>query len=118
MSRRGKERREKAQRETYRSAYRRLAAQREFRMWLYRLVEQRCGLFADAFDTNGSQQSKNLGRQQVGRELMQEALAIAPHAWVEAMAEEFMARAEAIEAEQRQQDEAEEKAAQGEPDDG
>lgn len=44
----------------------------EFRRWVWRLIGERCKLLESPGSTNGSIQSTNIGRQDVGREVWSE----------------------------------------------
>lgn len=49
-----------------------------FRRWIWNLACDRCQLFQSPFNPNGSTQTLNIGRQDVGRELLAEIERIDP----------------------------------------
>lgn len=64
----------------------------QFRMWIWNLVCDRCQLFQSPFNPNGSTQTLNIGRQDVGRELLAEIERIDPAMVPRIMAEYAAAR--------------------------
>ncbi len=49
-----------------------------FRRYMWRLIGERCGILSSPGSNNGSIQSANVGRQDVGRELWAEIEAVDP----------------------------------------
>jgi hypothetical protein len=62
-----------------------------FRRYVWRLIGERCGLLSSPGTSNGSIQSWNVGRQDVGRELWAEIEAVDPLLIPRMMTEHFEA---------------------------
>lgn len=75
-----------------------------FRRWWMTLVEAQCGLYSDTFTMDARVTDRNLGRQSIGRELLQEVQRVCPDLYVKGLAEALEARDQDRElAEQREQ---------------
>jgi hypothetical protein len=85
---RARQRTEKELREQEQNELRDLLKQPEFRRYIWRLIG-RCKLFESPGSTNGSVQSVNIGRQDVGRELWAELESAEPLVIPQMMAEHF-----------------------------
>ena len=70
--------REKLQLERQADDLRQLLELPAFRRYMWRLIGERCGILASPASSNGSLQSWNVGRQDVGRELWAEIEAVDP----------------------------------------
>lgn len=64
----------------------------EFRRYVWRLIGERCGLLTSPGSNNGSVQSANVGRQDVGRELWAEMEAVDPLVIPRMMTEHYEAQ--------------------------
>jgi len=69
-----------------------LLAQPAFRRYVWRLIGERCKLLESPGSNNGSVQSANVGRQDVGRELWAEIEAVDPRLIPQMMIEHFEAQ--------------------------
>lgn len=64
----------------------------QFRRYVWRLIGERCGLLTSPGSNNGSIQSANVGRQDVGRELWSEIEAADPLVIPKMMVEHYEAQ--------------------------
>lgn len=81
----------KDQLDQQRDDLRMLLATPEFRRYVWRLIGERCKLLESPGSNNGSIQSANVGRQDVGRELWVEIESVEPLAIPAMMTEHFEA---------------------------